>query len=430
MAFNRVQELSYPDEVARVFPGGFAKDITFQVTEDCNLHCTYCYQICKSKAVLLLDTAKLFIDELLIASEADSEKNNVAAVLNFVGGEPFLQTKLIDDILDYWVMTCAQMQHPWARNFMVSISTNGTLVRTPEVEAFIKKWRNRLSVSVSLDGNEALHNACRIYADGRGSYDDALQAVFFLREQFGDIPTKMTFAPENIEYMFDAFKNLIDLDYQLIHANCIFEEGWTLEHARIEYQQLKKTIDWMLENDKEEINISMFDEGYFAPLLDDDTQNWCGGDGRMIAVNHTGRIYPCLRYMESSLGDKTKPIVCGHVETGIDLDQLSDMRTITRQSQSTQECIDCSVAAGCAWCTAYNYQKFGTINHRATFICWMHRAESLANVYYWNRVYEKHGIQKVFDRHLPDDLALQIIDEQELELLNTLTKGKEHKNAY
>ena len=41
------------------------KTITFQVTEYCNLACTYCYQINKSKEKLDIEKAKKFI-ELLI----------------------------------------------------------------------------------------------------------------------------------------------------------------------------------------------------------------------------------------------------------------------------------------------------------------------------------------------------------------------------
>jgi hypothetical protein len=36
----------------------------------------------------------------------------------------------------------------------------------------------------------------------------------------------------------------------------------------------------------------------------------------MIAINHTGKYYPCLRYMEDSLGD-VPPLVVGSVETGL-----------------------------------------------------------------------------------------------------------------
>ena len=60
---------------------------------------------------------------------------------------------------------------------------------------------------------------------------------------------------------------------------------------------------------------------------------------------------------------------------------------MTRCSQSTDECINCPIAAGCAWCSAYNYEYFGELNKRATFICIMHKARALANVYFWNKYY-------------------------------------------
>ena len=41
------------------------KTITFQVTENCNLCCTYCYQINKSKKVLALEDAKKSLEDLL-----------------------------------------------------------------------------------------------------------------------------------------------------------------------------------------------------------------------------------------------------------------------------------------------------------------------------------------------------------------------------
>ena len=65
---------------------------------------------------------------------------------------------------------------------------------------------------------------------------------------------------------------------------------------------------------------------------------------------------------------------------------LQALSGITRQSQSTDECLNCSVNSGCAWCTAYNYDHYKTPNKRATFICWMHKARVLANYYYWNKL--------------------------------------------
>jgi hypothetical protein len=72
-------------------------------------------------------------------------------------------------------------------------------------------------------------------------------------------------------------------------------------------------------------------------------------------------------------------------------DCLDCLGCITRQSQSSQECLDCTVSSGCGWCTGYNYDKFGSANKRATYICWTHRARCMASHYYWNRIKEKTG---------------------------------------
>lgn len=37
----------------------------------------------------------------------------------------------------------------------------------------------------------------------------------------------------------------------------------------------------------------------------------------MIALDYKGDIFPCLRYMESSLGANITPIIIGNVESGI-----------------------------------------------------------------------------------------------------------------
>jgi radical SAM protein with 4Fe4S-binding SPASM domain len=39
-------------------------------------------------------------------------------------------------------------------------------------------------------------------------------------------------------------------------------------------------------------------------MFPEDNINWCGGDGQMLAVDPNGELFPCIRYMESSLGDE------------------------------------------------------------------------------------------------------------------------------
>lgn len=83
----------------------------------------------------------------------------------------------------------------------------------------------------------------------------------------------------------------------------------------------------------------------------------------------------------------------GNVHTGLatcqkDKDCVACLNAIDRRTQSTDECFYCPIAEGCSWCSAWNYQKYGTADHRDTNICKTHRGRVLANVYYWNHYYK------------------------------------------
>ena len=180
----------------------------------------------------------------------------------------------------------------------------------------------------------------------------------------------MTIAPGNVNYTFDAVKAMIDEGYSEINLNCVYEEGWTVDHARILYEELKRLADYMLENDYEDRKISIFDPYYFRPKDPEDNGNWSGGDGKMIAVDFKGDLYPCLRYMESSIGDAEPAYKIGDVYNGLSYNieeakRIECLKCITRRSQSDDECFSCPVAEGCSYCSAYKYQTFGTPQSRA-----------------------------------------------------------------
>ena len=70
-----------------------AQTVTFVVTDDCNLRCKYCYITHKSSnKKMSFETAKKFIDILL---STDTMKYNEAVILEFIGGEPLIETRLI-----------------------------------------------------------------------------------------------------------------------------------------------------------------------------------------------------------------------------------------------------------------------------------------------------------------------------------------------
>ena len=155
----------------------------------------------------------------------------------------------------------------------------------------------------------------------------------------------------------------------------------------------------------------------------------------MLACDPDGVIAPCIRFLKSSLGDEVGDFALGHIRSGLGKEEchkcnICTLDSITRRSQSTDECWDCPVSLGCGWCTAYNYQETGSPDVRCTYICWMHRARALANVYYWNKVYQKNNENKIFPLYLEEKHALQIIDKDEYDMLLSLVNGKTPDVAY
>lgn len=147
----------------------------------------------------------------------------------------------------------------------------------------------------------------------------------------------------------------------------------------------------------------------------------------MLAVNWKGEFFPCLRYMGSSLNGAQEPFIIGDLENGImnlqeHRDRVQELSVIDRKSQSTEECWSCPIASGCAWCSAYNYQVYGTPNKRATFICKMHQARVLANAYYWNLIYKKENIGTRYLLDIPADWAVEIVGENEYAMLKSLAE--------
>ncbi len=419
----------YGDSLNRYFyeeNNKFTRNITFQITDDCNLCCSYCYQHNKGHHKMPFEVAKKLIDEILtndksINSYVKSE-NAIGIVLEFIGGEPFLEVDLIDKIIDYFIEKCIILHHPWIDRFRVSICSNGVLYFTPKVQEFIKKHQTHLSFTISIDGNKTLHDACRVFPDGTGSYDLAIKAAKHYRKYYDAIlSSKMTLSPDNINFVFPALVNLWENDYNFIYCNCIYEKGWTIEHARVLYNELKKVVDYLLNNHLERIKGTSILNLDLSQQKNISDKNFCGGDGNMLAVDYKGDLYPCLRYMESSIGQNQSPYIIGNINDGIGYNQQTkDMIAgldVTYQSQSPQECIDCPVSSECGWCSALNYQEFGTINKRTTYTCLMHKARVLANYYYQNKM----GGNYPFLINKQD--AIDIIGEDETNYLMELANG-------
>ena len=432
----------FQDYIARLYPEEhshtdgnkkLSRSVTFQVTDRCSLACKYCYQINKGTRKMSFVTAKKLIDLLLSGEKGIkdyvSPENSPAIILEFIGGEPFLEVELIEQICDYFFEQTTDMLHPWATKYMISICSNGVSYFESEVQRFLNKYQNRISFSVTIDGNKELHDSCRVFPDGvTGSYDIAVAAAKDWMGRGFYMGSKITIAPGNLTYLYDAIVHMVELGYKEINANVVYEKGWEQHHAAEFYKQLKRIADHFVDNELvEDIYLALFNEEFFAPMEESDNDNWCGGTGVMLSCDPDGYLYPCIRYMESSLGSEREPLRIGNVDDGLsstpaETQRIKCLQCVTRRSQSTDECFYCPIGKGCSWCSAYNYQETGTPDKRVTYICEMHKARSLANVYFWNMYYRKNNIDKRFKMYCTKEWALNIISEEEYNMLTELSE--------
>lgn len=401
-------------DLEKQWEDGIAKSITFIVTKDCQLACKYCYLVGKNtKERMSWDVAKRAIDYIL-DHEADMKEESV--IWDFIGGEPFLEIDLIDKICDYLKVEMFRRNHHWFNSYRFSFSTNGINYSTDKVQQFIKKNHEHLSIGITIDGTKRKHDLNRIWKtvdmeqgimpkpeEEHGSYDDVVKNIPLWLEQFPDAGTKVTISSADIPYIKESVLHLYSLGIHEVNINCVFEDVWKEGDDKLFEQQLTELADAIIDSGYyTDYACSFFTEHMGKPMdCKSDNQNWCGA-GRMLAVDAEGNFYPCTRFAQYSLRSK-KAWIIGNVRDGIDKNKLRPFYTLDRCTQSTEECINCEVASGCAWCQGENYDAADTptVYQRSTAICRMHKARVRANNYYWNKLYrklEKDGEREAFEK--------------------------------
>jgi uncharacterized protein len=156
--------------------------ITFEVTDACNLKCKYCgygefyedYDSRKSKmlnvnkAIHLLD----YLNKLWNSDGNLSANRNV--YISFYGGEPLMNMPFIHQIVNY-----VNGMHSPHRTFTFSMTTNAMLLDR-HMNYLVDNVFNLL---ISLDGNEHNHSY-RINVNGNSSFDRVVGNIDKLKKKY------------------------------------------------------------------------------------------------------------------------------------------------------------------------------------------------------------------------------------------------------
>lgn len=143
-------------------------NISVVLNLDCNFNCIYCYEgDLKGRHYMTEETTGLLTDFIKAKFTPDKKKINI----DFYGGEPLLSTGLIRSISTE-IKSFAEGR---GAEYTFTLVTNGSLFkrRTAEELASI----GLKGIKVTIDGPPDVHNACRPFRTGGGSFDTIIRNV-------------------------------------------------------------------------------------------------------------------------------------------------------------------------------------------------------------------------------------------------------------
>jgi len=157
------------------------------VTENCNMRCKYCaygghYKFFRthSSNVMSFETAKkaidYFIDHLRNPEQIKYLRKPGEDFISFFGGEPLLEFNLVRKCIEY----VKSKTRTGKVRYSFSLGTNGTLLTDEMIDYFIK---NKVKISISLDGPGEEHDRNRVFANGKGSFRKVFKNLMRIKEK-------------------------------------------------------------------------------------------------------------------------------------------------------------------------------------------------------------------------------------------------------
>lgn len=141
--------------------------LVLNVTNQCNLSCTYCYEYGEDKIVDTAHGAQAkFMSEATARESVDLllKRSARQAYLTFFGGETLLNFPVVRSTIAYARERFAAA----GKKIEFSLTTNATLLREEIIEFLAA---HDVGVTVSIDGPREMQDQFRVFHNGKGSYD-------------------------------------------------------------------------------------------------------------------------------------------------------------------------------------------------------------------------------------------------------------------
>lgn len=251
------------------------------LTNRCNLKCVYCGRNENTSNSCIKD--ELSIDDWIKVFE-EAKKIGLRKV-NMTGGEIFCRP----DVL-------AIIGRTIELGLDVSIETNGTLI-TKEKIKYLAKYKEHLSISISLDGiNEETNDLTR----GKGTHAKIFNTIKIIKEN--NIPLRIiTVLSKNnyneIKELATTIHEELGLGFRLLPNIIEYGKGVEAnEEHGVKYHDIKKLMDNFyydfLRRNKDSDNISIEMNMALIPI-DIYKHSFCAWGLSMLGIGYSGNVALC-----------------------------------------------------------------------------------------------------------------------------------------
>ncbi len=331
----------------------------FVVTNACNMKCVYCQAQsgnCIPNGMMTVETAKKAVDIAMSSPQT-------CLSFEFQGGEPLMNFETIKFIVEY----SSEIAKQHKKIIEYNLVSNLTLL-TEEIADFI--CEHNIGVSTSIDGDETLHNANRMYRNDNGTYADVLNGINLLKSKgigFGAIQTTTKTSLDKYREIIDTYVELKTPSVfirNLTPLGCANSEWDTIGYSPEQFVDFyRKCFDYIIELNKNGIclkegHASIFLQkilsGYAANYME--LRSPCGAGIGQIAYYYDGNIYTCDEgRMLAEMGDDSFRL--GTVDNSYDeLMNCNNCKAVCISSvlESLPNCCDCVYQPYCGTCPVVN----------------------------------------------------------------------------
>lgn len=359
LSCHRVSHLEHPS--TQLLPYYLERKIdrmTLQVTQQCNLRCSYCIYSenanfthrSHSSKRLSLETGKRAIDFYY-----DHSVDCTQILLSFYGGEPLLEFRLIQELVAY-----AKTKFS-GKDLSFALTTNATLLTDEIIDFFAQE---HFYLTISMDGPKDIHDQNRRFAlSDQGSFDVVYRNIEKIKSRHPEfaqtLALSMVINPDNdYQHINDLFKDTllrtISLNASIVESD---EQETVIPQSyrdQSDYQQFLALLSCLEKDSKNDVaKIAVNGLGMARDRLDrakpSVPQNSsipsgpCLPGKTRLFMDCDGNLFPCER-----VSDCSRCMKIGTLEDGFDYSKIDPLLNI---SQLTPEaCKDCWAAPLCGVC--------------------------------------------------------------------------------